>query len=105
MYHLMAGLDMLVSITWQTIRLEAWDRETLLVDWLNELLFRTEMDGLLFVDFYIESLHDSGAASMVAHVGGVQGTASRAHIKAATFHDLSVVQDELGWSTLITFDV
>jgi riboflavin kinase/FMN adenylyltransferase len=105
MYHLMADLDMLVAITWQTVRLEAWDRETLLVDWLNELLFRTEMDGLLFVDFYIESLHDSGAASLVAHVGGVQGTASRAHIKAATFHDLSLVQDELGWSTLITFDV
>jgi riboflavin kinase/FMN adenylyltransferase len=111
-YHLMAELDGLVSTTWQTIQLEAWDRETLLVDWLNELLFCTEMEGLLFVDFCIESLHDSpellgdsSAASLVAHVGGVHAPATSAHIKATTFHNLSLVQDESGWSTVITFDV
>ncbi|MGD9144630.1 MAG: bifunctional riboflavin kinase/FAD synthetase [Anaerolineae bacterium] len=112
MYDLMADLDLLVSISWQTIRLEAWDQETLLVDWLNELLFHTEMDGLLFVDFRIESLDapsqlgsGSSAASLVAHVGGVHAPATGADIKAATFHNLSLVQDESGWSTVITFDV
>ncbi|MGD9048990.1 MAG: archease, partial [Anaerolineae bacterium] len=112
MYDLMADLDLLVSISWQTIRLEAWDQETLLVDWLNELLFHTEMDGLLFVDFRIESLDapsqlgsGSSTASLVAHVGGVHAPATGADIKAATFHNLSLVQDESGWSTVITFDV
>jgi len=30
---------------------------------------------------------------------------SKAHIKAATFHDLVLVQEDHGWSTVITFDV
>lgn len=120
MYHLMAKLDALVSANWCTIQLEAWDRESLLVDWLNELLFRTEMEGLLFVDFRIESLRDlageqgdssperpgsANRASLVATVGGVRAPVTRAHIKATTFHNLSLVRDESGWSTVITFDV
>lgn len=112
MYDLMADLDLLVSTSWQTIRLEAWDQETLLVDWLNELLFHTEVDGLLFVDFRIELLdaspefrEESSTASLVAYVGGVHASATRADIKAATFHNLSLVQDSSGWSTVITFDV
>jgi len=120
MYHLMGELDVLVSTDWCTIQLEAWDRESLLVDWLNELLFYTEMEGLLFVDFRIESLHDSPGdqgdlssarlespcpASLVALVGGVRAPATKAHIKATTFHNLSLDRDESGWSTLITFDV
>lgn len=119
MYRLMAELDALTSSKWQTVQLEAWDRETLLVDWLNELLFYTETEGLVFLDFGIESLDDSlvtssdraedpegaPAASLVAYVGGVHAPATRAHIKATTFHNLSLVQDESGWSTVITFDV
>jgi SHS2 domain-containing protein len=69
------------------------------------------MEGMLFLDYRVESLHDSpelrdssSAASLVAYVGGVQALATRAHIKAATFHNLSLVQNESGWSTVITFD-
>lgn len=113
MYGMMADLEELVATEWREIHLEAWDRETLLVDWLNELLFLTEMEELLFVDYQIESLSDSSelseadpvGAMLVARVGGVQALATKASIKAATFHDLSIVRDPSGWSTSITFDV
>jgi SHS2 domain-containing protein len=102
---------------WKTIELQATDREILLVDWLNELLYYTEMEGLLFIDFRIESISDASerqsnrgpealaAAHLVAKVGAVQAPATRASIKAATFHNLEVVQNRDGWSTVITFDV
>jgi len=56
MYGLMADLDELVPIEWREVRLQAGDRETLLVDWLNELLFLTDTEGLLFVGFQVQAL-------------------------------------------------
>jgi riboflavin kinase/FMN adenylyltransferase len=124
MFSLMGELNGLVATHWKTIELAAWDRETLLVDWLNELLFITEMEGLLFVEGRIESLSDSAhpldtmdgmldeaesadlpGAKLVAQVGVVHAPVTKAHIKAATFHNLALVQDESGWSTVLTFDV
>ena len=102
MYSLMADLDGLVATGWREVRLEAWDRESLLVDWLNELLFLTEVEGLLFVEYNLESLTDT---ALVARVGGVPALPTKAQIKAATFHNLAFVRDENGWSTVITFDV
>ncbi len=102
MYSLMADLEGLVATEWREVRLEGWDRETLLVSWLNELLFFTEMEGLLFVEARLESLTDT---TLVAQVGGVHAPVTKAHIKAATFHDLAIVQEGAEWSTTITFDV
>jgi riboflavin kinase/FMN adenylyltransferase len=124
MYSLMVDLDGPVAANWQQLRLEAWDREALLVDWLNELLFLTETQGLAFVDCRIEFLGDStesvgsspeslvqalsenpNTVALVAQVGSAKAPVTKAQIKAATFHDLALVEDETGWSAVITFDV
>jgi SHS2 domain-containing protein len=112
MCSLMGDLEGLVPELWRTIRLESSDREALLVEWLNEVLYLIDAEGLLFVDFRIESVSDletawagAAGAAMVAHVGGAAAPVTRAHIKAATFHDLRLVEDAAGWSTVITFDV
>jgi len=109
MYGLMADLEDLAAVNWRLIRLEALDREALLVDWLNELLYLAEMEGLLIVDYRIETLVGSGSGShgavLVVQVGGMPAPVTKSHIKAATYHDLSLEQGEDGWSTVITFDV
>jgi riboflavin kinase/FMN adenylyltransferase len=104
MYSLMGelGEDGPVATRWREVSLEADDREILLVEWLNELLFLAETEGLLFVDFNVESADDG---VLKAQAGGIPADVTKADIKAATFHDLEVVQDGTGWSTLITFDV
>jgi riboflavin kinase/FMN adenylyltransferase len=102
MYSLMGDLHGLVPMEWKQVELETEDWEGLLVEWLNELLYYTEMEEVLFVDFRIDSL---SAAHLVARVGAVRAPATRAHIKAATFHNLELVKDRDGWSTEITFDV
>jgi SHS2 domain-containing protein len=117
MYSLMGDLHGLVATHWKEIKLDAEDLEVLLVEWLNELLYFTEIEELLFLDFRIESVtadarFPSGpqvdahaAAQLVAQVGAVKALPTRAHIKAATFHNISLVKDKDGWSTEITFDV
>ncbi len=102
MTGLMADLDGLVATEWREVRLEAWDRESLLVNWLNELLFLTETERVLFVDYRIESLTDT---VLVARVRGAHAPVTKAVVKAATYHDLRLVHDDAGWSTVITFDV
>jgi riboflavin kinase/FMN adenylyltransferase len=102
MYSLLANLDGLVATTWREIHLESWDWESLLVDWLNELLYLTETEGLLFVDCQVKSVTDT---TLVARAGGVLGSVMQASIKAATFHNLAIVWDGQWWSTVITFDV
>jgi riboflavin kinase/FMN adenylyltransferase len=102
MTSLMADLDDLVGTEWREVRLEGWDRESLLVNWLNELLFLTETERLLFVDYRIESLTDT---ALVARVRGAHAPVTQAIVKAATYHDLRLVHDDTGWSTVITFDV
>jgi riboflavin kinase/FMN adenylyltransferase len=102
MYSLMADLGGLVVTDWHEIRLEAGDRETLLVDWLNELLFLTEMEEVVFLQYCVDLPSDT---ELVARAGGVRVPLTKAHIKAATFHDLAIVQVESGWSTVITLDV
>ena len=110
MCSLMGDLEDLTPDVWRVIRVEADDREELLVEWLNELLFLVEQEGLLFVEFRIQSVRDpveaaGGGAALVVNVGGASAPVTRAHIKAATYHDLELVHDETGWSTVITFDV
>ncbi len=102
MYSLMADLESLVAASWRQVQVEGLDRESLLVSWLNELLFLTEMEGLFFVEAQIETLTQT---KLVGRAGGFHGPVANANIKAATFHNLAVLRDGEGWSTVITFDV
>jgi riboflavin kinase/FMN adenylyltransferase len=102
MYSLIADPENLVPTIWRQVRLEDLDQESLLVSWLNELIFLTETEGLLFVDFQIDLLSDT---MLVGRAGGMHAPATKAGIKAATFHELALVPEGGGWSTSITFDV
>ena len=95
----------------QEISLLSRDRETLAVDWLNELLFHYESTGFLMKDCRIElNPGEAGAASfkLEAHCRGERFDAGKHHIlgviKAATYHQLSVTQDSL-WRVNVILDV
>jgi SHS2 domain-containing protein len=83
----------------------AHDLESLLVAWLNELLFLSETHDLLFTRFTarIEAASE-GDMGLQAHVKGVPGRGPMAHIKAATYYDLKVNKTPKGWEATITFD-
>lgn len=104
------------------IELVAHDPETLLIDWLNELLYEAEERGVIFTDVAIDSLDvaietpQSGRGNEVS--GGDDGGVARlratvrggpAHldkcIKAATFSSLRIEHDAQGYHVEIVFDV
>jgi SHS2 domain-containing protein len=71
------------------IHLTAPDRERLLVDWLNELIFLAETERWVATGFEIQR---ADAESVDAGVSGVEVARVSGLVKAATMHGLRVAE-------------
>jgi SHS2 domain-containing protein len=81
------------------------DHELLLVAWLNELLYLFEARRILFSEFRLLELGDSGLKAEVA--GEPLGThhAVCGGVKAATYHGLKLARTDGGWEAEVILDV
>lgn len=86
----------------RTITAEAFDRESLLVEWLSELAYLTEMEGLVFREFEFEMVTSE---ALRATVRGGRAPELHKHIKAVTYHDLQIKETEEGLEATVVFDV
>ena len=84
------------------LELDAFDAESLLVEWLSELAYWAEAEMLLFREFHITQLTSDHLQAVVrgSHVSGVHKS-----IKAVTYHNLEIVRTEHGLETTVVFDV
>lgn len=111
MYSLVVDLSALPLTEQRTIEVEGVSIEGMLVRWLNDLLYITEMEHLAFGRFDIESLEEPGdpeqgiVGRLVARVKGGPSGALRKYIKAATYYGLNVRRDAAGFVAEIVFDV
>jgi len=78
------------------------DREALLVEWLNELVYRAEVHHMLPSEFRVERLSER---ELEAVVRGPRLEHLRNPVKAATYHGLSIVEGPAGWRATIVLDV
>jgi SHS2 domain-containing protein len=82
--------------------LKAEDTETLLVSWLEELLFPLEVENAAVVDFQVEVLEITGLRATIE----LNKIASiKKEIKAVTFNELDIRTVDSGYETIIVFDV
>lgn len=84
------------------VGVEGGDYESLLVSWLQELLYHTESEGLAFFEFRIEALEPGRLA---AAAWGAPGDRLEKVIKAVTYHDLNIRETPEGLEATIVFDV
>ena len=56
LFSLITDLDKVVEVTYRDIELTAPDMESLLVDWLNELVYIFDVENMLFKRFDISQL-------------------------------------------------
>jgi SHS2 domain-containing protein len=82
--------------------LKAPDIETLLVDWLTELLFWLDEGELVLEDVTIEAI---GENHLTGRAQASRGTDLVRHIKAVTYNELAVRSSQDGLKTTIVFDV
>jgi len=86
-----------------TIQLQSVDPESLLVDWLNELIYLYDTTGAVYTDCTITQWQDT---QLTAEINGWPTAEPPAvHIKATTYHDLFVRADDQGWSAQVFFDI
>ena len=86
----------------KTIEVSSVDREALLVDWLNEIIFRAEVERWIAVEFEVLEASES---HLKASARGALVDDPPALVKAATFHGLAVEEREGGLQAEVIFDV
>jgi SHS2 domain-containing protein len=102
MFALMAEPSLGQAACEREVSLEAMDYESLLVDWLNELIYLHEVEGETYSQFTIEILSPT---TLKAHVTGGPTKSKTKAIKAATYHNLKIEETANGFASTIVFDV
>jgi SHS2 domain-containing protein len=102
MFSLMADLNKVSPKKKVEIKIEAEDQETLLINWLNELIFNEDAHKMLFKEFKIKKLSNT---QLEAEVFGEKVNLNIHDIyrpvKAATYNQLQIGQNQ----AKIIFDV
>jgi SHS2 domain-containing protein len=84
------------------IEVSSFDSTALLIDFLSEVLTETLISNVLFgaVDFI--NLEET---TLMAQLAGYRIDAFDEDIKAVTYHEADVIENNGTWSTLIVFDI
>jgi SHS2 domain-containing protein len=99
---LTANLEEIPFDVEEEIELSAFDREALLVAWLSELAYWSEMEGVVFDEFV---LHEATPTHLCATVRGGRMERTQKQIKAVTYHNLQIIETEAGLEATVVFDV
>jgi len=86
----------------RVINLSAPDWETLLVDWLNELILLSDENEEAYVAFEVEL---PGVGQISARACATTDFTRTKVVKAATFHNLTIKEGPEGVRATIVFDV
>jgi SHS2 domain-containing protein len=92
---------------WESIEVTARDLPTLLVDWANELLGRSEVTGLAYSELHtmrVSHLNDRSVRAS-AQMRGKPVERWTSPLKAATYHALSLEDTGSEWRAELLFDV
>jgi SHS2 domain-containing protein len=105
-FTIITDLQKVRESTERAIQIESSNLEDLMVNWLGELLYLHDVDGLLFKSFSIDELRDG---TMKARARGEVFQEGRhvikTEIKAVTYHQIQVKEERGRWRARIIFDL
>jgi len=106
LFNLMADLGNLKEDTKREIELSAEDVEVLLVEWLNELIYISDVEHIIFKRFEINELSNTQlrATCFGEKIKPGQHRLKR-EIKAATYHMLRLNKENGSYKVQIIFDI
>jgi SHS2 domain-containing protein len=105
-FHLITDLKKVRLRTERQIEIGGERLERLMVDWLSELLYLHDVENLLFKRFIVESVGEKGLKAKVKGEFFQDGVhVIKTGVKAVTYHQIEVRQEEGGWRARIIFDL
>jgi len=102
MFSQLADLQRIVPSLQREVAVEGIDHESLLVNWLNELLYLQDTRGEAYAAF---AIHRLSRRRLQATVRGAQTEDIYGIIKGATYNDLAIEKAGKGYLVTIVFDV
>jgi len=106
LFSIIADLGDVRESEHRDIELEAPDRESLLVEWLNHLIYLFDTENIIFTKFDITRLSDT---HLHAAAYGEKADNSRHRlktgVKAATYHMLNIGKKADGYRAQVLFDI
>ena len=106
MFALMVDLERVAEGEERRVEVTADDAEGLLVNWLAELLYISEVDGLVFRRFDVEEASETRlAARAFGEALDLERHNPQLMIKAVTRHMLEVTHEDAGWRVRVVLDI
>jgi len=106
LFSIIADLGGMRESERRDIALEAPDRESLLVEWLNHLIYLFDTEHIIFAKFDITRLSDTRLhAAAYGEKADVHRHRLKTGVKAATYHMLNIEKKDGGYRAQILFDI
>lgn len=106
MESLLVAPEQVHSTVTRIVTVEGHDYLSLLIAWLNELIFLFDTEYLLFRDFELVEMSETRLTMRaVGEIYDAQRHALNSAIKAVTWHGASINATEDGYSANIIFDI
>ena len=106
LFSLITELDNIKENVQRYIGISSQDRESLLVEWLNELLYIFDVDHIVFKRFEFDDLNERElkVKCFGDKINPKQQEIKR-EVKAATYHMLSIKKENNGFKAQVIFDI
>ncbi len=94
MFSVMVNIEMISPDTSFEFKVKSSNREELLIDFLNELLYLKDINGMMFSGFYLYITRDRGKIILKGKASGEKVNKKKhdlkSEVKAATYHQLKI---------------
>ena len=106
LFEIICDRTQVVESVEKQLRVDGEDLEQLMVIWLGELLYLHDAERLLFRRFEILELEEKTLKAVVYGEAFCEGRHTiRTTVKAVTYHQIRIKQEERRWTSRVIFDV
>ncbi len=105
-FHLITDLRKVRRRIDKRVEIRGESLERLMVDWLSELLYLHDVEGLLFRKFLVESVGEGGLRASVTGEPFQEGRhVIKTEVKAITYHQIQVKKNSREWMARVILDL
>jgi len=105
-FHLITDLRKVKGRIERRVNIGGESLDRLMVDWLSELLYLHDVEHLLFKRFKIDSIGEDGLKAAVKGDLFQEGVhVIKTEVKAVTYHQIEVRQENRGWRAQVILDL
>jgi SHS2 domain-containing protein len=105
-FHLITDLRKVRRRVERRINIGGESLDRLMVDWLSELLYLHDVEGLLFKEFKVESIGEDGLMAVVKGEPFQQKIhVIKTEVKAATYHQIQIQRENGRWKAQVILDL